>query len=120
MSGAFPWREGLPAPKGLWLLGATLFKGFVMLESFLLGCCPRCRGDLAHSRDQWGPYWHCLQCGWHEKGPVQQRADLPRWLTGVAADRAGKSNPEDHALASLGGRAVGEGRSAGSPFPEDY
>lgn len=26
--------------------------------------CPRCKGDLSASRDQYGDYLHCLQCGY--------------------------------------------------------
>lgn len=26
--------------------------------------CPRCRGDIHASRDQYGRYIHCLQCGY--------------------------------------------------------
>ena len=78
------WEGGGSGPQERTLLGATRFKGCAMMNAFLLGACPRCDGDLARSRDHWGTYWHCLQCGWHETGPVQQRADLPRWLTGAA------------------------------------
>ena len=26
--------------------------------------CPGCEGDVHSSGDQYGPYYHCLQCGY--------------------------------------------------------
>lgn len=39
-------------------------------RSIYLKRCPRCRGDIHASRDQYGKYIHCLQCGY--------AADIPR------------------------------------------
>ncbi len=63
-----------------------------MMLSFRLGDCPRCRGDLALTNDLYGPYWHCLQCGWHENPRSSVRSPtgttpLPRWLGGTASRR---------------------------------
>jgi hypothetical protein len=30
-----------------------------------LNACPKCRGAVALERDQYGPYEHCLRCGWY-------------------------------------------------------
>ena len=30
---------------------------------FSFKACPRCKGDLYHDRDKYGPYTSCIQCG---------------------------------------------------------
>ncbi len=36
--------------------------------------CPRCgRGDLITERDEFGPYWRCLQCGHYAAAIVLAR-----------------------------------------------
>lgn len=30
----------------------------------MLKSCPRCKGDLFLSSDEYGWYWECLQCGY--------------------------------------------------------
>ena len=32
---------------------------------YKLSGCPKCGGDLAQEKDEYGPYVHCLQCGCH-------------------------------------------------------
>ena len=31
---------------------------------FFLKACPRCRGDIYVDRDNYGPFLHCMQCGY--------------------------------------------------------
>lgn len=35
-----------------------------MATEFLLGECPRCGGDLEKTRDVYGSFYQCLQCGY--------------------------------------------------------
>ena len=34
------------------------------VRTIFLKQCPRCNGDLSASRDHYGDYIHCLQCGY--------------------------------------------------------
>lgn len=48
-----------------------------------MGVCPRCAGDVATNRDQYGAYKECLQCGWMTDEMTiaerqQQRLDMKR------------------------------------------
>ena len=40
--------------------------------------CPRCRGYLHTSRDIYGGYRECLQCGYMEDAPSPEDRRVPR------------------------------------------
>ena len=38
---------------------------------FWFKACPRCKGDLYHDGDKYGPYTSCVQCG-HYMSPAEE------------------------------------------------
>lgn len=52
------------------------------------GACPKCQGDLALNRDNYGSFFSCLQCGlMHDVASkpvavVKPKTKVPAWLSG--------------------------------------
>ena len=47
---------------------------------FWLKKCPRCSGDLYDEKDTFGPYFSCVQCGFHKDIPEQIQDMVPLGL----------------------------------------
>ena len=63
--------------------------------------CPRCSGDLYHSRDSFGPFITCLQCGLNKDVmglpvDVSELSFEPIPATAVPKTKAGKKRRLSH------------------------
>ena len=49
---------------------------------FLLKACPRCKGDIFVDRDNYGPFLHCMQCGYikdlEESSKIRVHVQIPQ------------------------------------------
>ena len=71
----------------------------------VLRACPRCKGFVKESRDQYGTYHECLQCGYMDSNPGREAYDqaprTPLRYVGDFADMRDKIM-QVRALRSLG------------------